>query len=41
MEEFNLWDLERINIWVNESFLKEINSKILDENKIGVEAYGK
>ena len=39
MEEFNLWDLERINIKVRESFLREINEKIKKINKQKTEAY--
>lgn len=39
MEEFSLWDLERINIRVKENFLKEINSKIFKISKRKTSAY--
>ncbi|MFA5174320.1 MAG: HTH domain-containing protein [Candidatus Pacearchaeota archaeon] len=39
MEEFNLWDLDRINIRVNKSFLDKINQEISLQYKNKVEAY--
>ena len=39
MESFDIWDLERVNIKVKESFLNYINEKIFSEYKSKVEAY--
>lgn len=39
MEEFNLWDLNRINIRVRENFLKEMNEKIAKISKLKINAY--